>query len=53
MVVKRARWAWNRLPRAAGTAQSCWSSWSVWTMLSDRAWAQPGALHLMVPVGLF
>jgi len=30
----RGQWAWNRLPRAVGTAPSCWSSRSVWTSLS-------------------
>jgi len=25
----RGWWAWNRLPRAVGTALSCWSSRSV------------------------
>ena len=29
------RCAWNGLPRAAGTAPSCWSSGSIWTRLSD------------------
>jgi len=28
-------WTWNRVPRAVGTALSCWSSRSVWTTLSD------------------
>ena len=27
-------WAWNRVPRAVGTASSCWSSGSVGTLLS-------------------
>ena len=29
------RWAWNRLPRAVGTALICWSSGSIWTAFSD------------------
>jgi len=28
----RGWWAWSRLPRAVGTALSCWSSRSVWTV---------------------
>ena len=34
-VCTRGWWAWNGLPRAMGTALSCWSSRSVWTALSD------------------
>lgn len=30
----RGQWAWNWLPRTVGTALSCWSRWSTWTMLS-------------------
>jgi len=31
----RGQWAWNKLPRAMGTASSCRSSTSFWTPLSD------------------
>ena len=34
-VYTRGQWAWNGLPRAVGTAPSCQSSRSVWTLLSD------------------
>jgi len=35
MFCLRGWWAWNSLPRAVGTAPSCWSSRSVGTALSD------------------
>ena len=31
----RGEWAWNRLPRAVGTALSCRSSRRIWTVLSE------------------
>jgi len=31
----RGWWAWNRLPRAAGTALNCPRSRSIWTAVSD------------------
>ena len=37
----RGCWARNRLPRAVGTAFSCWSSKSIWTVLSDVCFGWP------------
>lgn len=34
-VCSEEQWTWNRLPRAGGTALSCQSSGSVWTLLSN------------------
>ena len=37
----RGQWAWKGLPRAVGTAPTCWSSAGLSTALSHRVWGDP------------
>ena len=42
----RGRWAWNRLPRAVGTALSCWSSRGIEACFSQKLVSSAGVALL-------